>query len=322
MSIENSARGLVETLKKIAVNAVATTYPTEIRVGTVVSVSPLQIKVSEKMILDSEFLIIGESFAQQSYWVKTAGKEERVSIHNGLSVGDIITLIRAQGGQKFMLHSRISKMSGLRLIGDTTEVDTMMEALRALTNQSLDYRPASGEVILDGKPDNGTDKPIGTELIHELIRGYKVVRITEMTGKTDPDGYPIKGDITIADNRDYVKPNSATVYLKLNEDTVDEPLKIRMAHELIHARRITRGESLFVPGLKRYEQPMGYYFRKVDGADVKDFLPLEELETTGIPYYYSDTPNINDPFDVIPKGITENAIRDEHDLPERKEYPY
>ena len=65
-----------------------------------------------------------------------------------------------------------------------------------------------------------------------------------------------------------------------------------------------------------------YTLWKYDMARLVSVSPLEELETTGIPYYYSETPNMNDPFSVIPEGITENAIRNEIDLPERKEYQY
>jgi len=107
MSIENSARGLLETFKKITVSAVASTSPTEIRIGTVISVLPLMIKLSPKMTLDSGFLIVGERFKEQSYQVKIGDKEERVILHNGLNKGDVVTLLRAQGGQKYVLLDKV-----------------------------------------------------------------------------------------------------------------------------------------------------------------------------------------------------------------------
>ena len=315
MSIENSVSGIIESFKKIAVNAVATTYPMEIRYGTVVSAKPLVVDLGGKLVLDSKFLIVGERFTEHSYWIKRDGKEERVTMHNGLNIGDRLTLLRMQGGQKFAIQDRIYKRSGLKLVGSKAENDVMIEALKALTNQSLAYNQISGEVIFDGKPDNGTDKPIGTELISDLIKGYKEVRIREA-------GEIAGRDVTPAENDDYSIPNNATVYLKLKDDAVDEPLKIRMAHELIHGLRITRGESLFVPGIDKYSQPAGYYFYKGSEFETPEFASREELETTGIPYYYESTTPKGSPFDVLPKHMTENAIRIEQELVERDYYAY
>ena len=47
---------LFELIKKTAVLAVEQTHPTEIRYGTVVEISPLMIRLSEKMIPDSEII--------------------------------------------------------------------------------------------------------------------------------------------------------------------------------------------------------------------------------------------------------------------------
>ena len=305
----------VKLMKIAALQAVEASAPMQIRYGTVISVSPLKIQLSQKMILDFRFLIIGENFTKRTYWTTIDGNLQRVTIDNSLGLGDVVVLLRDQGGQKFMVHDRIRKSSKLRLVGSKAENDVMIEELRKLTNQGLDYIQISGEVILNGKPNN-EDKvlPIGTELIASLINGYKEVRISNWTDD--------KKEWCIADNMDFKTPNNATAYLELAEDTTDEPLKIRIAHELIHGLRITRGESLYDPNKKRYEQLMGYYFYEHAEFDTPFDASREELETTGIPYYYESTAKKSNPPDVPEKDITENAIRNEHDLPERKEYKY
>ena len=308
---------IMELIKRIAVDAIEQLKPTEIRYGRVVSISPLKIMLDPKMILDSNFLIVGDNFVEHSCWIKRDGKEERVTMHNGLSVGDVVVLLRMQGGQKFMIQDRIHKSSGLKLIGSETEKKLMLEELRALTNQGLDYVFDSGEVIFTGKPNNeGKKLPIGTELIAELINGYKEVRIREA-------GEIAGRDVTSADNNDWENPNNATVYLELKVDKgADKPLKIRMGHELIHALRITRGESKYRVETTEY----GYYYDENNpiydpyGALVPRYHPVEELEVTGIPYYKTE-PNDSEREIYVPKKpITENDLRIEQKLPPRTSY--
>ena len=319
---------LVELLKQVAVNAVATTYPTEIRYGKVVRTSPIEVKLSEKMILDSKFLIIGERFKEYSGWINVDGEAKRVTMHNSLGLGDTVTLLRVQGGQKFVIQDRVHRSSRLRLVGTADEMKIMIEALRELTDQSLAYNLDSGEVIFGEKPNKGTDKPIGTELIADLINGDFEVRVTDLTGKTNQNGFLFKDDITLAENDDWINPNNATVYLKLKEDKgKNDPLKIRMGHELIHALRFTRGESKF----KGDDSEEGHYYDEnndrdgSDGKRVFDTARVEELEVTGIPYYKEHPSAPEQKFDVEEGRMTENVLRIEqskegNELPRRTGY--
>ena len=123
------ANELVETLKRAAMNAVESTKPVNVCFGEVVGVSPLKINVEQKMILGKKQLILtrnvtdfstmvtvdwstenksggtGEgSFASHSH--KITGKK-KITVHNGLAVGDDVILVRQQGGQKFIVLDRI-----------------------------------------------------------------------------------------------------------------------------------------------------------------------------------------------------------------------
>lgn len=119
----------VKTMKKAAVEAVEATKPVYIYFGEVLSASPLQINVEQKMILGEAQLILSRnvtdfktaitvnwstenksggsgdsSFASHNHSV--TGKKE-ITVHNGLVVGDSVILIRQQEGQKFIVWDRI-----------------------------------------------------------------------------------------------------------------------------------------------------------------------------------------------------------------------
>lgn len=73
--------GIIETIKKVALNAFEATSPVKLMFGKVISVDPIKIQVGELLTLTREFLVInGEVFKD-----------------------DDVTLIRCQGGQKYVV---------------------------------------------------------------------------------------------------------------------------------------------------------------------------------------------------------------------------
>ena len=140
------AAGLVKKMQTVAVNAVGASKPVNVCFGDVLSVSPLQIDVEQKMILDDTQLILSrnvtdyvtevtvqwETFAHKvthdhdvdltdSNGDTVKGKTEsksishthdiegkkQMTIHNGLIKGEKVILIRQQEGQKFIVWDRI-----------------------------------------------------------------------------------------------------------------------------------------------------------------------------------------------------------------------
>lgn len=127
------ARGIIKKIHKAAVEAVESTKPVNVCFGEVASASPLKINVEQKMTLGEKQLILtrnvtdfstmvtvdwstenksggtGEdSFASHSHSHKITGKK-KITVHNGLVVGDEVILIRQQEGQKFIVWDRIGK---------------------------------------------------------------------------------------------------------------------------------------------------------------------------------------------------------------------
>lgn len=104
---------LLQIIKKAAVEAVEASKPTVPVEGTVVSASPLKIKVDQMQILESEFLVLTEAVKKHTAKVTVdwdtatsnshshslSGKKD-MTVH-GLEVGDRVVMLRSAGGQKF-----------------------------------------------------------------------------------------------------------------------------------------------------------------------------------------------------------------------------
>ena len=130
---------LVESMKKAAVDAVNASKPAMIFFGTVTNASPLEINVEQKMTLTIEQLILsrnvteheiemtvshlteleaahthavqdtytgGGSSSPTSHLHAYTGRK-KFKVHNGLVKGDVVILIRMQGGQKFIVIDRL-----------------------------------------------------------------------------------------------------------------------------------------------------------------------------------------------------------------------
>lgn len=73
--------GIIDTIKRVALNAFESSNPVKLLFGKVVSTDPVKIQVGEFLTLTKEFLVI-----------------------NGeISEGDAVTIIRCQGGQKYVV---------------------------------------------------------------------------------------------------------------------------------------------------------------------------------------------------------------------------
>ena len=82
------AQTAVGLVKQAAVEAVQAEKPLELRFGSVVSSSPLTVRVEEKLLLTSAFLLIPERLTD-------------------LLPGDRVALLRVQGGGRSLLLDRL-----------------------------------------------------------------------------------------------------------------------------------------------------------------------------------------------------------------------
>ena len=128
--------GLIEIMKRSAMDAVENGKPCDLRYGTVVSTSPLKIKVTSQLTLPEAMLIVPEHLTdyevevtiEPSYdWVtqERAGgsgdatyeshdhdihiDKKKIKVHGALKVDDKVVLIRQAGGQYYLVLDRLVK---------------------------------------------------------------------------------------------------------------------------------------------------------------------------------------------------------------------
>lgn len=133
-----NADDLVKVLKQAAVDAVNATKPTDITFGKVISTSPLKIQVEQKLILSSAQLILARNVTDYEVGVTVGWNTgnyshthtitdtymgggsastdthnhnvtgtKKMTIHNALSVGEMVIMMQMSGGQKYIVIDRI-----------------------------------------------------------------------------------------------------------------------------------------------------------------------------------------------------------------------
>lgn len=103
------AVALMKAIKKAAIQAIRAEKLTEIRFGKVVGVSPLLISVDQKMTLGKAQLVLSRNVTdyETEITVDAETEKKKITVHNGLVVGDEVILFRQQGGQKYVVKDRI-----------------------------------------------------------------------------------------------------------------------------------------------------------------------------------------------------------------------
>lgn len=79
-----ATEGLITLLKRMAIEAVEASKPTVVLFGTVNNIAPLAIYLEQKRTVTQSFLVITDKAKD-------------------LVVGDVVVMIRMQGGQKYII---------------------------------------------------------------------------------------------------------------------------------------------------------------------------------------------------------------------------
>nr|DAK81183.1 MAG TPA: Protein of unknown function (DUF2577) [Caudoviricetes sp.] len=102
-------KSLVQLIKQCAMDAFRASKPCNTYIGKVTKVNPLKVSVDQKMIIDADFLDVCESLTDHKVPITVGDTKKTYTIHNSLKKGDIVLLIRQQGGQKYTIIDRIKK---------------------------------------------------------------------------------------------------------------------------------------------------------------------------------------------------------------------
>ena len=121
--------GLIGIMKEAAMSAMRNEQMCDLRVGTVVSASPLKVQITNQFTLPQSLLIVPQNLTDYELEVtvdwttgnKSGGSAEasfashnhaisgtkKIKVHNALKVGDKVALLRKQGGQSYFILDRI-----------------------------------------------------------------------------------------------------------------------------------------------------------------------------------------------------------------------
>lgn len=105
------ASGFVMAMQKLSQNTQLAGKPVNVEYGTVVSASPLQISVDQKMVLGVNQLVLSRNVTNYTTsctvsWQYESGTKS-IIINNALKAGDRVILLRQQEGQRYLVLDRI-----------------------------------------------------------------------------------------------------------------------------------------------------------------------------------------------------------------------
>lgn len=101
------ATGLIDIIKRTALEAFANEQPCDLRYGTVINNNPLQIRITNLLVIPSAVLVIPEHLTNRNVNITIDGEEKTMTVQNELKVGDKVALLRKQGGQSYFILDRI-----------------------------------------------------------------------------------------------------------------------------------------------------------------------------------------------------------------------
>ncbi len=120
MVLVNDMSDFVNLIKKISISAVNSSNPVKIIYGVVEKVTPLQIKIDPKIILQESQLILTRNVTDYDIEMTVEHFTENTSshnheykgkklftVHNALKVCEKVILIQETGGQKFLILDRV-----------------------------------------------------------------------------------------------------------------------------------------------------------------------------------------------------------------------
>ncbi len=115
--ISNDFKTLIQ---EIANEGVARKNPVNVVYGKVSSANPLEIWLSQAITLDKEHLVLSRNVTdyereEEVTWVTESSSShthqvkgvKKVKVMNSLKVGEVVSLIQLQGGQKFLVLDRV-----------------------------------------------------------------------------------------------------------------------------------------------------------------------------------------------------------------------
>lgn len=105
---------MLEIIKLAALDALDKNSLADICIGTVTAINPFKIMLEQKLELDERFFILTRNVTDFKVDICLKLEEEtirrgKIDIYNQLHVGEKVVLMKASGGQKYVVLDRIGK---------------------------------------------------------------------------------------------------------------------------------------------------------------------------------------------------------------------
>ncbi len=99
--------GWVQLIKRAAMEAVNASKPCSYCTGIVTAENPLEIKISQSVTIDADFIDIPERMTDYNTRIEIDGITHECVVKNSLKTGDRVLLLRKAGGQRFAVIDRV-----------------------------------------------------------------------------------------------------------------------------------------------------------------------------------------------------------------------
>lgn len=98
---------ILKIVQQAAVEACEAGSPANVAYGVILSVSPLSVKTREGFTIPAAALELCRNVTD--YNIETTIDEEikQITIHNALKVGDHVAMVKAKGGQSYLILDRV-----------------------------------------------------------------------------------------------------------------------------------------------------------------------------------------------------------------------
>lgn len=112
--------GLLDIMKRTAMDAMDANQMTDLRYGKVTSIKPLKIEVTNQFTIPEALIVVPQHLTDYEIEITTAGydwldnggdemtqSKRKLKVHGALKVGDRVAVIRKQGGQSYYILDRL-----------------------------------------------------------------------------------------------------------------------------------------------------------------------------------------------------------------------
>ena len=104
--------GLIEIIKRAAIDVMENSQMSDIRLGEVTNTAPLTVKLTQQLTIPSSILVVPEHLTDRHIKITVhnedgTNEDKEITISNALVIGDKVALLRKQGGQLYFILDRI-----------------------------------------------------------------------------------------------------------------------------------------------------------------------------------------------------------------------